>query len=365
MKKLGIFLAAGLITLPLSGHSAQTAQATLFCWSLRFHQGVDSFGDSTLDLYTNPSGTPNEELGAWYSTYTHRSHFALEFSGFPITGELYLDLPAFADANDNGFDDSFEVSQGVSGSSIGEYTTVLGGGNITASWSRGAGSKDGTCSLRLVDNTYGDLGTYWHTFEVLEYKGPLTYTPGSNTVSGSVNLTNAAGELQGPVSFTKSTTDPFNKLTLPSLFLTNAAQQTLSLFVPTDLFRDLRLRTNYYGEVEFNDGDPNTSAEDYYTWELSIDDLNDADHDGIPDFSDNPQSVAPPRRPLLSLTRGLTNLLLTIRGDVGHLHEIQEAGSVTSSNWQTVLSVTLTNDPQVVSLPLPASGINFWRAQAE
>ena len=364
MNKPGIFLAAGLIILPLSGYGAQTAQATAFCWSLRFHQGVDSFGDSTLDLTTATSGVPNEELAPWYSTYTHRSTFLLDFSGLSINGNIYLDLPDFADANDNGFDDSFEVSQGIGGSSVGEYTTALGGGMITASWSRGADSKDGTCSLHLVDDTYGDLGIYRHTFEVLEYKGSLTYTPGSNTVSGSVSLTNAADQLQGAVSFVKSAGDPFNQLTRAAGGWTNAVLQALT-YASGNVRRDLAWPTNYYGMITFADGNLNTGFPDYRSWELSIDDLNDADHDGIPDFSDTPQAAAPPRRPLLSLVQGQTNLLLTIRGDVGHVHQIQAISAATSTDWQPVLSVTLTNDPQVVSLLLPASGIQFWRARAQ
>jgi len=58
-------------------------------------------------------------------------------------------------------------------------------------------------------------------------------------------------------------------------------------------------------------------------------------------------------------------LLLTVRGDVGHVHKIQSISAATSTDWQPVLSVTLTNDPQIVSLPLPANGIQFWRAQAQ
>ncbi len=163
----------------------------------------------------------------------------------------------------------------------------------------------------------------------------------------------------------KSATNRFNKLTLQTAFLTNATPQTLSLYVPTSILRRTANPTNYFGPVEFNDGDLGTVEDDYYSWVLSIDDLNDTDHDGIPDFSDDLAAVAPPRRPLLSLTRGLTNVLITIGGDVGHVHEIQAAGSVTSTNWPAVLSVTLTNDPQVISLPLPASGMTFWRAQAQ
>ena len=362
MKILWVLLTVRLITLSFTSHAAQTAPATMFCWSLRFQQGQGSF-DETLDLSTI-SGAPNGELAPLYTTYTHSSGFVLDWSGFLITGTIYLNLPPDSDANGNGFDDSFEVSQAAGGTSQGHYTTVLGGGSVTATWSRGAGSKDGTCFLRLVDNTYGDLGIYRHTFEVLEYTGSLTYTPGSNVVSGSVNLTNAADQLLGPVSFVKSIANPHNLLTLQSASLTNAAQQMLTLFMATSFFRDTFLVTNYYGAVEFNDGDLNTAAEDYYSWELSIDDLNDSDHDGIPDFSDEPAAVAP-RRPLLSLARGTTNLLLTISGDVNRLHHILESTNFAAGNWKTNLSLTLTNDPQTVSLPLPPGGLKFWRASAE
>jgi len=358
MKIIGLFLMAGLITFCSTIHAAQTASGTLFCWSLRFQQGEDSFGDSTLDL-TGTTGTINGELTPWYSVYTHRSGFVLDWMGFPINGTLYLDLPDDPDANGNGFDDSFEVSQAAGGTSFGEYTTALGGGWVSATWSRVAGSKDGTCWLHLVDDTYGDLGTYRHTFEVLEYTGTITYTPGSNAVNGSVNLTNATDQLQGAVSFTKSSGNPHEQLTLAGGGWTNAALQTLAYATRT-FNRDLFLLTNYYGGIFFDDGDLNTGAADYRTWELSIDDLNDADHDGIPDFSDEPQTS--PRRPGLSLTKTSTNLWLTISGDVGRLHHVLESTNLATGNWKTNLSVTLTNDPQTVSMPLPTSPVRLWRA---
>lgn len=365
MKILWVLLAAHLITSAFTLHAAQTAQATLFCWSLRFQQGQGAL-DETLDLSTL-AGPPNGELTPSASPYTHESGFVLDFSGFPITGAIFLDLPPYADANGNGFDDSFEVSQAAGGASVGEYQTDggVGGGTVSATWSRAAGSKDGTCSLRLVDETYGDLGSYRHTFEVLEYTGTLTYTPGSNTVSGSLNVTNATDQLRGPLDFSKFMANPQNQLTLQSAFLTNAMQQTLSLFDTTAFDRDLTLRTNYYGGVEFNDGDLSTAGEDYYSWELSIDDLNDSDHDGIPDFSDDPASVVLPRRPLLSLARGQTNLLLTISGELGRMHRVLETTNLTAGNWQTNLSLTLTNDPQTVALPLPPGAVKFWRVKAE
>src|SRR5678816_1284562 len=171
---------------------------------------------------------------------------------------------------------------------------------------RGAGSKFGTCSLHMVDDTYGDLGTFQHTFEVMEYKGPLIFTPGTNTVSGDLNLTNDVGEIQSTLSFTKSSADPYNELTLAGGNWTNAALQTF-VCGSSDFYRDLNLETNYYGFVVYDDGDLNTGAADYRVWTLSIDDLNDSDDDAIPDFSDDPSGIAPPRRPLLTLSLGQSN----------------------------------------------------------
>jgi len=128
----------------------------LYCGSLRFQQGQGAC-DETLDLSTI-TGPPNGELAPWYSTSTRQSDFALDFGGLVIAGTLSLDLPPHPDANGNGFDDSCEVSQAAGRTSQGEYPTALGGGTVTATWSRAAGSPTGTCTLHLVDPTYGDLG---------------------------------------------------------------------------------------------------------------------------------------------------------------------------------------------------------------
>ena len=77
-------------------------------------------------------------------------------------------LPPVADANGNGFNDFFEVSQGLANTvTSGRYTTVISAGDITATWSRPAGSKDGTCILNFNDDTYVDFGDYTCPFEVI------------------------------------------------------------------------------------------------------------------------------------------------------------------------------------------------------
>jgi hypothetical protein len=381
-------LMAFLFLIPLAGRGAQTAKARLYCLSVVLDSALDEYGDI---LEVSSTGAPDGlgELVPWAGaqppgsdlvlpgTTEYVSDLALNdiFYG-QMYGTISLYLPSIddgyghtVDANTNRFPDFFEVSQRLqaattSGSwSVGSY----GGGSISAAWNRTAGSKSGTCRLVLTD-TYGQhYGTFLSAFEILEYAGTISYSPGSNTVSGSVNLTqtgNAANQLQGAVQFTKEPTNRFDQLTLSPGAWTDAAQQT-HIFTNHLFLRDQNWPTNYAGYVEFdNDADPSTFYP-WSVWVLAIDDLNDANHNGIPDFSDDP-APAPPRRPQLSLAASSTNLLLTIRGDVSHLHQVQEALSPASTNWQTVVSVTLTNDPQVVLLPLPSeSRAKFWRVLAQ
>ena len=344
--------------------SAETAQARMWCLSLHFQQGSDSFGD-TLDLSTI-SGTPNGEL-APYNGLQYVSGFALDSSGFPIGGTLYLNLPPSVDDNNNGWNDFFEVAQGVSASSSGVYTTPLGGGTVTANWNRGAGAKDGTCVLTLVDNAFGDLGQFQHSFELIEYTGPLTYTPGTNIVKGSVNLTKTgdpSSQLQGPVQFVKVPSDRFNVLNLQAGIWTNAQAQPLTFGTNQFLHDQTAWPTNYYGLMVFDDGDLTTAAPDYLTWVLSIDDANDANRNGIPDFSDDPW-LSPRRQPQLSLFATSTNLQLTIAGDVGSTCLVQQARSLPAPSWQALQTVTLTNAKQLISLPIPATPPAFWRVQLQ
>jgi|SRR5579859_3475490 len=365
MKKLRkAVLLIGACLLPLLCRSAETNHARLFCLSVQFQEGQDQFGD-VLDLSSVDPGTLiNGELAPNTGTYSHGCYFSFnDFSGLgPVYGVLLLNTPAGMDANSNGFNDFFESSQAGSGTTSGMYT-VPGSPSDTASadWSRAAGSTTGTCVLHL--NNFGDFN---FTFSILEYTGPLSYTPGSNTVSGNITITNTADATQqlfGPIAFVKSATNRFNALELQPGAWTNAAMQTLT-FTNADFQRRLNWPTNYNGVVLFDDGAPSTPVADYQLWGLSIDDPNDANHNGIPDFSDDPASALP-RQPSLVLTRGSTNLFLSISGDVGRTHQIQQTSSLTLTNWQTIQSLTLTNDPEQVPLPIPTNGPAFWRVSAQ
>jgi hypothetical protein len=365
-------LACGIGVLLLASinysHAAQTAQATLFCLSLRFQQGVyhGAAGDITLNLSTTDLDTPNGELAPTFDSPDHYSGFILYdtlLDEVVTAGSLDLDTPPFADANDNGFDDFFESSQTGSGTSTGTYTTAVGNGTLRATWSRAAGSKDGTYALAFGTGQTA-LGTYAGTFELLEYAGPLDYTAGSNKVSGAVRLLQTGATdnvLAGPIEFTKVPTNRFDELYLTNSVWTNASGQSFNIGNEIDTFlRDLSLKTNYYGYVDFEDGDADTSELDYQTWVLSIDDVNDSDGDGIPDFSDDLGSGTV-RPPTVALSIADTNLSFSISSTIGRTVEIQEVTSLGLTNWLTVNSFAPTNDPQVVLLPRPATAPRFWR----
>jgi hypothetical protein len=365
MKRLFILTTAGLILLSTASYGSETARARLVCYSLRFAEGTTYGG--TLDLSTIGGPPYNGELMP-YSDNTWASSFAVYYGGYgSIDGTMFVNLPPVADANGDGFNDFFEVSQGVATTvTAGYYTTAISYGTISATWSRPAGSKNGSCVFNLNDDTYGDLGDYTCAFELIEYTGPMAYTPGSNTVSATVNLAqngNSANTLQGSIIFDKSSTNHFNMLTNRPGTWTSAAAQTLAF--DNEVFtRDPHWPTNYAGYVYFADGGPSTAAPDYQLWVLSIDDTNDSNANGIPDFSDDPTVALPPRAPRVSLASGATNLWLTIIGDAGHPNDIQELDSLTATNWQTKLSLTITNDPQTVPLSLPTNQTKFWRVLA-
>ena len=332
----------------------QQAQARLWCESLHFSQGRAA-GD-TLDLTTISAGLNGELTPTNGGNWT--CDFVLDALGSTIDGSMLLELPPFVDDDGDGFDDFFQTAHSVSGTSSGTYDIGLSTGTITARWNRAALSKDGTCVLSLLDDIYGRLGDFSHTFELLEYTGTLYYTPGASTVSNRFSLNQTGvpeNTFSGAYLLTKNPANQFNELFLPAGILTNTTLGELSFF-ETALDRELPWTTNYFGYISFQDGNLGTSEPDYYFWTLSIDDLNDANKNGIPDFSDAPASSAP----VLSISLDNNQVSLRISGEIGRTNLLQEASSPNSTSWNTASTIVLTNDSQVIRLPRP-QGNTFWR----
>jgi hypothetical protein len=371
MKLFGCLVAGMVSFCPIASRSSETARATIFCYSPHFQRGVELNGNYCLDVTSIPGGINGElALDFFNSGYSHSGYLSLvdELLGQTLTGQLALDVPDGGDLNHDGFPDFFQITQGVTNLvSTGAYHLDLyGSGSTTATWNRNAGSKDGDCSLTMKLLPFQTL-TFDLPFEIMEYKGSLTYAPATTNVSGSLKLVqtgNAASLMNGMVQFVKAPANRYNELTLQAGAWTNQSQRFLS-YVSHVINREESWPTNYYGYLEFDDDSNLATPFPYAVWMLSIDDPNDTDRDGIPDFSDDPTAGASPRRPLLELIQNGTNLVITLHADVGHLHEIQRVPDLFSTNWLTAASLVLTNDPQSVLIPLPSEAASFWRVKAK
>ena len=118
MKNSLIFgLAIGCIF--LNEISAASAQAQLFCLSLRFQTATTKVLGQTysLDFASDPSAaTPNGELFPLFNPEqpSHGTYFLMHDPTLgDLSGTLAIEIPPNVDANLNGFCDFFESSQTV------------------------------------------------------------------------------------------------------------------------------------------------------------------------------------------------------------------------------------------------------------
>ena len=97
---------------------------------------------------------------------------------------------------------------------------------------------------------------------------------------------------------------------------------------------------------------------DFISWQLSLDDANDADQDGIPDFSDDP----PPTPATLRVAKVSDRVTIEINGQMGRKFDVEEATSLAEPlTWTFVAGVTLSLDIQSVEVPLSGRNTVFWR----
>ncbi len=201
----------------------------------------------------------------------------------------------------------------------------------------------------------GDIGPFRGSFELVQAHGTLHYTPGAEEVSGDIAFpaTSVSPALQGPVKFTKSAGDPLNKLTLQAGALTNEFDNFA--FEGCTL---ARRGTVYSGPFALP-----TAA--YRSWTLFITDPNDADHDGIPDLSDE-APLPPPKVPVLALKTTASGFQLAISGNIGRTCHVEAKGALKESTWSLVKTFTLTGDPHLLDLPTDISAnTQFWRVSVE
>ncbi len=348
-------IVAALVYSSLATSDALEATGSLWCASVRFNSGSDANNQytsqfTTVNGFNNGEFSPDQTLmSSPYYTYIYLADNWVEMDDF---GRLSLNLPPFQDANQNGFHDFFEPSQAASGISSGTCNLNFNGVvTAQASWSRDAGSPYGTCVIQLKKGPVPFL-TLTHGFELLEFKGPLTYIAGANGPVGAVHWVQTGSQdtiFEGQFNPVRVETNRFNQLILPAGAWTNLYTFQAWDFSVVELTRDPGWPTNYYGYVEFSDGSFTTGHPDYQYWLLSIDDLNDSDNDGIPDFSDDVGS--PVVQPVLSLAyTGGESLVVTVDGEAGKTYLLLECTGL-GATWTTNSTLTMSTPTQSVTIP--------------
>jgi hypothetical protein len=272
-----------------------------------------------------------------------------------------FDLPLGADANGRAGPDLFEVAQAITATTAGIYRIDWGPGygNLHLTWNRAAGMGIGSCRLEMDDPLLGPIGPFDHSFEVLEYSGVLAYTPQTDSIGGTLQAGNPqtpSEVLEGTLTLRRDANDRFNRLlALPGTWIS----QDLSFdFAEFPLTRAASEPTVYRGIVPSASGTRSS-------WRISITDTNDANQNGIPDLSDDPANLPPPRRPVLSLEWTSNELSLRLTGDTGRTHQLQEASRPDAITWGTVRIFTLQRDPETITLPMPTNSPTFWRVVAQ
>ena len=279
----------------------------------------------------------------------------------PLYDDINLGLPAYADANSNGVDDFYEVTQAVPDLPAAGVFEGLSGlpGTVSAVWHREAGSIAGTCRLHLRQ-TSGSLilldVRFTNAFELTEYHGTMRYQTGSQTATGNASMEQVGGpggSLAATLQFAR--TGPDVLAVGPGTF-TNANLQTLPFVGANALGRH---GMNYVGVIAFNDGDLTTQRPDFRYWYLAVADPNDANQNGVPDLSDTPVPAAP----TIALSRDVVGLQVRLLGAPGFTYVIEASTLVTPGSWSFAGSVTLTNVEGVVGIPPPSGICMVWRAR--
>jgi hypothetical protein len=277
--------------------------------------------------------------------FSHEGFFIFEnpfeFEKFAVP--FVLDVPPFADANDNGIDDFYDAPISVDNvSTQGRHPDANNRPvNFTARWTRAAGESSGTVVIDLPS-----LGlTFEHTFRLLRYVGEFSFQRANNLLEGSLSITNVLEPLditRGPFSARVLNT---NELSYSATSWTNMEGVTYTVVTNLDIGLN---RTNFVSYWLLEDGYAPSSEFDYVDWILVIS-SGDSNGNGQLDLTEGVST--PGERPRLELVR-LPNgsLEITIQGTAGQTYILEFANAVTGATWQTAQTITLAGGSQTITV---------------
>jgi hypothetical protein len=278
--------------------------------------------------------------------FSHESFFIFEnpFEFEPFAVPFILDIPPFADVNENGIDDFYDVKIAVEDvRTQGRHPDANNRPvDFTATWTRTAGESFGTVIIDLES-----LGlTFQHSFQLLRYVGEFSFERTNNLLQGSLSITNALEPLditRGPLTVRVVNT---NTLSYSATNWTNMSASTYTIVTNLDLGLT---STNFVSYWLLEDGYAPTSELDYLDW-IMILSSSDTNRNGQLDLTEG--STTPPgERPRLELVL-LPNsgLELTIQGTPGQTYTLEFANTITGATWQTSQTISLTTASQKISV---------------
>ncbi len=367
--------------------SANDATAYLASTSVRvFPASISSLGlVNSLGLSSLGDGTINDELAFSDNETDPESHAAIAYltlaggGGDPIPFQMFLGVPGLGDVDLNGLTDFFEVRRAVSNeSSTGDLNYDDGSGasvtgTVDAVWNRPAGSASGTVKLRVKVPDDGVDLTFLHRFEILQYKGTLTYTNKPSGIASSVKFlrlglpAGQSNQITGPFSLIRTNDNELGFTSGTWRYTGTGGSGSLTLegsdAIETSISRT-PIHGSYEGLIPFDDGVPTIPSNgqgQYLLWWLDIFDDNDANQNGVPDLSDTPPGGAV--TPQLKVEQVNNQLNLTVTASAGQAVTLFQATDLSNPVWTTNQTLTLTGAFQVLVLPISPGGPRYFRAQ--
>ena len=154
--------------------------------------------------------------------------------------------------------------------------------NITGRITRSAGSSSGTytTTYSISGVTITAQGTWWVGY----WNGNVTYDGENYGVN--ITSTESGGATMNLTGSATYSTPSKNQLQFDDIKLTEGSDELTIL--GSTLNRSLN---TYSAQFKAVDGGPNTSWSDFVDWHVVVTDTNDADSDGVPDFTDPPAST--------------------------------------------------------------------------
>lgn len=349
------------------------------CYSLSMPEASTKVGNETLTLaFTNELA--DEINNEWFlsgGTSEISSLLVLNLGDTQATATATLRIPNSGDLDINLLTDFFEVSKPVTASqTTGEFELDDGvdvyPGTLKATWNRPANAAFGTCKLQLSIPDFGLVNvTFDHTFEILQFKGPITYTVTGTNVDASVKLIRqgASGEFSGPWPLYQYSRAELGWKSTdwagPGGYQFQVLANDALADTPFSLLRaGNRTSDLYLGAFFLDDGNPSTPFTDEYDlWEVVVIDPNDSNANDIPDLSDVPVTVNPGAPPTLTARMVGDRLHLIIDGKAGQSVTLEQRTALGTGSWTTAQTLVLSSDSQDFDLGVPAAGVFFIRAK--